>query len=49
MPTFEEVVKPVIEWLSENSNPHAIVVVENTGAVLYSGEQSVQTEEFIKD
>ncbi|HFV9333204.1 TPA: hypothetical protein ACIAJC_003954 [Citrobacter freundii] len=47
--SFENAVKPLIKWLSENANPHAVIVVEVGGAVLYSGEQSVVTDEFIKD
>ncbi|HBC9520264.1 TPA: hypothetical protein KFM62_004019 [Escherichia coli] len=47
--SFEEAVKPLIKWLNDNANPHAVIVVEFGGAVLYSGEQSVVTDEFIKD
>ncbi|EPJ5099856.1 MAG: hypothetical protein E6997_17485 [Citrobacter sp.] len=46
---FEEAVKPLIKWLNDNANPHAVIVVEVDGAVLYSGERSVVTDEFIKD
>ncbi|MDU1356022.1 hypothetical protein [Citrobacter freundii] len=46
--SFENAVKPLIKWLNENTNPHAVIVVEVGGAVLYSGEQSVVTDEFIK-
>ncbi|KLV66272.1 hypothetical protein [Citrobacter sp. MGH106] len=47
--SFEEAVKPLIKWLNDNANPQAVIVVEVVGAVLYSGEQSVVTDEFIKD
>lgn len=47
--SFEEAVKPLIKWLNDNANPHAIIVVEVDSAVLYSGERSVVTDEFIKD
>lgn len=47
--TFEDAVKPLIKWLSENANPHAVIVVEVDSAVLYAGVQSVATEEFIPD
>ena len=47
--SFEVAVKPLIKWLNENANPHAIIVVEVDKAVLYSGERSVVTDEFIKD
>lgn len=46
---FEEAVKPLIKWLNDSANPHAVIVVEVDGAVLYSGERSVVTDEFIKD
>ena len=47
--TFEDAVRPLIKWLSENANPHAVIVVEVDNAVLYAGVQSVATEEFIPD
>lgn len=47
--SFEDVVKPVIKWLNENSNPHAQVIVDVTNATLLIGEIGVHTEEFIKD
>lgn len=46
---MESVVRPVINWLNDNANPHAIIVIDGTSAVLYSGEKSVLTDEFIKD
>ena len=46
---FEEAARPLIKWLAENVNPHFTVVVDCTGAVLYSAEQSFQTEEYLKD
>lgn len=39
--TFEGVARPIIKWLNVNANPHAIIVIEPDGAVLYSGEKSV--------
>lgn len=46
---FENVTKPVIQWLNENSNPHAIIVIDPTGATLHTGEIGFKTEEFLKD
>ncbi|MDU4150325.1 MAG: hypothetical protein E7H83_01890 [Enterobacteriaceae bacterium] len=46
---FENVTKPVIQWLNENTNPHAIIVIDPTGATLHTGEIGYQTEEFLKD
>lgn len=48
-PSFEEVCRPVIEWINNNANPHSIIQIDATSAVLYSGEKSITTEEFIKD
>lgn len=47
--TFEEVAKPLIQWLNENANPHASVIVDCTSAVLFTGEIAVNTKEFLKD
>ncbi|UYW75561.1 hypothetical protein OFY05_11365 [Pseudocitrobacter faecalis] len=47
--SFESAAKHLLEWLNNNANPHAIVIVEAGGAVLYSGEKSVVTEECIRD
>ncbi|MGS3448553.1 hypothetical protein ACB376_11175 [Klebsiella electrica] len=47
--SFEDVVKPVIKWLNENANPHALVTVDCTSAQLLTGEIGIHTEEFIKD
>lgn len=38
--SFEEVTRPVIEWLNANCHPHHVVVIEHTGAVLYEGAES---------
>lgn len=47
--SFEEVVKPVIKWLNENSNPHATIIINSMSAELFSGEIGIQTEEYLKD
>ncbi|UGC97780.1 hypothetical protein PQD17_gp67 [Pantoea phage PdC23] len=47
--TFMQLCKPLIKWINDNANPHAIIVIDGTSAVLYSGEKSVLTDEFIKD
>lgn len=48
-PSFESVARPVIKWLNDNGHPHQTIIIDATSAVLYSGEKSVTTEEFIKD
>ena len=40
---------PLIKWLNENKNPHAIVMVSNTTAELFDGNCQIYTEEFLKD
>lgn len=47
--SFEDVAKPLIQWLNENGNPHASVIVDVTNATLFIGEIGFRTEEFIKD
>ena len=47
--SFEDVVKPVIKWLNENTNPHTSVNIDATSAHLLTGEIGIHTEEFIKD
>lgn len=47
--TFEEAVKPLMKYLSENHNPHTSVIVTSTNAELVGGIKSFITEEFIKD
>ncbi|EIC3155975.1 hypothetical protein K9015_003295 [Salmonella enterica] len=47
--SFEAAAKPLIQWLNENANPHASVIVDCTSAVLFTGEISVNTKEFMKD
>ena len=47
--SFDDAVKPLIKWLNDNANPHSVVVVDTDSAVLYTGERSLVTDEFIKD
>lgn len=47
--SFEAASKPLIQWLNENANPHASVIVDCTQAVLLTGEISFITKEFLKD
>lgn len=46
--TFKAASKPLIQWLNENSNPHASVIVDCTSAELLTGEIAVNTKEFLK-
>lgn len=47
--TFKAAAKPLIQWLNENANPHASVIVDCTGAELLTGEIAFNTKEFLKD
>lgn len=47
--TFKAASKPLIQWLNENANPHASVIVDCASAVLFTGEIAVNTKEFLKD
>jgi len=46
---LEEVVKPVMEWLSNNCHPHTTVIIDVTNAELVEGIATVVTQEFVKD
>ena len=46
---FENVVKPVMEWLAKNSNPHTKIIIESTSAELVEGTMVISTEEFLVD
>lgn len=41
--------KPLIQWINENCNPHAIVLVTLSSATLIAELATVGTDEFIKD
>lgn len=47
--TFEEVVKPVIKWLSKNKHPHMSIIIDGTHGELVEGVESVITDEFVPD
>lgn len=46
---FEEITKPVIEWLNNNGNPHTSVIITTDSAKLVSGEYQFFSYEFIKN
>lgn len=45
---FEELIKPVIEWLN-NFHPHTKIIITNTTAEVVEGTIGVYTEEFLRD
>lgn len=46
---FEEAVKPLIKFLSENFNPHVKVIVENNNAEIVEGVYNLRLDKFIND
>ena len=46
---FEDVTRPVIEWLNANCHPHVSAVIEPTSAVLYEGEIAYTTHDYLRD
>jgi len=47
--SFEEVTRPVIEWLNEFKHPMHTVIIENDSAVLTQSECAYQTTDYLKD
>jgi hypothetical protein len=47
--TFEQAVKPLMKWLSENTHPHTTAIVTGNVAELVEGVEVVKTDEFIVD
>jgi hypothetical protein len=46
---FEELTRPVIEWMNNNCNPHVVIVIEPTSATLNEGLVGFYTEDYVKD
>ena len=46
---FVKLVKPLIKWLDDNTNPHASILIDCDSAKINYGEYAIHTEEFIKD
>lgn len=46
---FEEAVKPLIKYLSENHNPHTEVRVTSTCAELLEGQKTFKTDRYLID
>lgn len=48
--SFDEVARPLIQWLCENVHPHHTVIVTPTGAELLAGSISTgQVLDYVKD
>lgn len=46
---FENLVKPLIKFLNDNWHPHTKIIIDLTSAEIVTGEESVYTEEYLKD
>jgi len=45
---FEAVARPMIEWLNNNSHPHASVIIDTIHAELLEGCAVVSTNDYVK-
>ena len=46
---FEQAVRPLMKWLSNNCHPHVSVVVDYAGAKLKEDVRTFVTEDYVKD
>jgi ABC-type phosphate/phosphonate transport system substrate-binding protein len=46
---FEEAAKPLMKFLSDNFNPHVMIIVTSTNAEIVEGLASFNTVEFVRD
>jgi hypothetical protein len=46
---FEELAKPLIEWLNKNKNPHSMIIIDSTSAEVVDGAHGFFTDEYLKD
>lgn len=47
---FEELTRPVMKWLNDNSHPHHAVIITNTDAMLLEGQLSTgEILDYVKD
>jgi hypothetical protein len=46
---FAALVKPLIQWLNENTDPHHSILVTPTSAELVGGVMTINTDEFVHD
>lgn len=47
--SFAIAAEPLMKFLAENYNPHAVVIVNASGAELLTGELTHNTEKFLVD
>lgn len=46
---FDEIIKPLMEWLARNGYPRTNIIIEATCAEIVEGVEVVATDEFIGD
>jgi hypothetical protein len=46
---FEEVSKPLLEFINNNCHPHVCVNLTSTNAQLFEGICSFNTDEYLRD
>lgn len=46
---FENIITPVMKYMSENHSPHSILIVQSNKAEIYDGSKVFTTDEFIAD
>ena len=46
---LENLARPMIEWLAENFDPHAKLIIDSTSAELLGGSCAFRTDDYIKD
>lgn len=49
MREFDKACQPLIEWLNDNKNPHATVIVGSTSAELFDSACQLTTIKHLKD
>lgn len=46
---LENLARPLIEWLANNLDPNAKLIIDSTSAGLLSGSCAVRTDDYIED
>jgi hypothetical protein len=46
---FNDVVRPVMKWISDNCHPHTHIVIDSINAELSEGVAAIHTEEYLHD
>jgi hypothetical protein len=47
--TFEELAKPLIEWINKRKNPHTKIIIDSMSAEVVDGQHGFHTDEYLKD